>query len=135
MVLFLGKLSLKIKFYRNHFMLIIYVLFGFTGFLEEIPRNDYSSFYTVVNPNNSTSIRFAVWDCSLQKIKSSNHLIRNGVGDVLYFAGNLGYVHPDLDKYYNTHNQYFSILGTGLIILFSFMIFFFYLFSCALKIK
>jgi hypothetical protein len=66
--------------------------------------------YQVVNPNNSTSIRSAVWDCSIQKIKSSNHLIRNGVGDVLYFAGMLRYVHPDLDKYYNTHNQYFSIL-------------------------
>lgn len=137
MVLFFGRLSLKIKFMLGIIScLIIYVLFGFNSdFKKRFREMIIPVSYAVVNPNNSTSIRFAVWDCSLQKIKSSNHLIGNGVGDVpsiLQECYDTQY--PELGKYYNTHNQYFSILlGTGLIGLFSFMLFFVYLFSCALK--
>jgi O-antigen ligase len=139
LVLFFGRLSLKIKFSVGVIScFLIYFLFAFNSdfkkrFIEMIIPVSYSK----VNPNNSTSVRIAVWDCGIQKIKSSNTLIGNGIGDVpsvLQQCYDVQY--PELEKYYNTHNQYFSILlGTGLIGLLSFLLFFMYLFVNALKNK
>ena len=73
--------------------------------------------YAAVNTNNSTSVRIAVWDCGIQKIKSSNPIIGNGIGDVpsiLQECYDAEY--PELGKFYNTHNQYFSILSTCFIL-------------------
>ena len=93
--------------------------------------------FSKVNPENSTSVRFVVWNCSIQQIKNTNILIGNGIGDVPLVLQECYDAHyPKLDKYYNTHNQYFSImLGTGLIGLISFLFFFIYLFNHALKCK
>lgn len=139
LVLFFGRLSLKIKFSVGVVScFLIYFLFAFNSdFKKRFQEMIIPVSYSKVNPNNSTSVRIAVWDCGIQKIKSSNTLIGNGIGDVpsvLQECYDAQY--PELEKYYNTHNQYFSIiLGTGLIGLLSFLLFFVYLFIDALKNK
>lgn len=93
--------------------------------------------YNSVNPNNSTSVRFAIWNCSINLIEESNIACGNGIGDVktlLLDCYELKY--PKLDKYYNTHNQYFSIiLGTGIIGLICFFAFIIYIIQSGLKSK
>jgi O-antigen ligase len=93
--------------------------------------------YNSVNPNNSTSVRFAIWNCSINLIEESNIAYGNGIGDVktlLLDCYELKY--PKLDKYYNTHNQYFSIiLGTGIIGLICFFAFIIYIIQSGLKSK
>jgi O-antigen ligase len=139
LVLFFGRLSLKIKFSVGVVScFLIYFLFAFNSdFKKRFQEMIIPVSYSKVNPNNSTSVRIAVWDCGIQKIKSSNILIGNGIGDVpsvLQQCYDAQY--PELEKYYNTHNQYFSIIiGTGLIGLLSFLLFFVYLFIDALKNK
>ncbi|WP_417952941.1 O-antigen ligase family protein [Flavobacterium sp. LS2R12] len=139
LVLFFGRLSLKIKFSVGVVScFLIYFLFAFNSdFKKRFQEMIIPVSYSKVNPNNSTSVRIAVWDCGIQKIKSSNTLIGNGIGDVpsvLQQCYDTQY--PELEKYYNTHNQYFSILlGTGLIGLLSFLLFFVYLLVNALKNK
>jgi O-antigen ligase len=139
LVLFFGRLSSKIKFSLGVIScFLIYFLFAFNSdFKKRFREMIIPVSYSKVNPNNSTSVRIAVWDCGIQKIKSSNTLIGNGIGDVpsvLQECYDAQY--PELGKYYNTHNQYFSIiLGTGLIGLLSFLLFFVYLFNDALKNK
>lgn len=139
LVLFFGRLSLKIKFSVGVVScFLIYFLFAFNSdFKKRFQEMIIPVSYSKVNPNNSTSVRIAVWDCGIQKIKSSNTLIGNGIGDVpsvLQQCYDAQY--PELEKYYNTHNQYFSILlGTGLIGLLSFLLFFVYLLVNALKNK
>lgn len=139
LVLFFGRLSLKIKFSVGVVScFLIYFLFAFNSdFKKRFREMIIPVSYSKVNPNNSTSVRIAVWDCGIQKIKSSNILIGNGIGDVpsvLQQCYDAQY--PELEKYYNTHNQYFSIIiGTGLIGLLSFLLFFVYLFIDALKNK
>jgi O-antigen ligase len=84
--------------------------------------------YSKVDINNSTSIRNAIWRCSLIEIEKSNIFIGNGIGDVptkLQECYNCKY--PELDKYYNTHNQYFSIiLGMGFVGILALLSFIFY---------
>jgi O-antigen ligase len=139
LTLFFGKEPLKIKFSISIFScFLVFLLFTYNSdFKKRFREMIIPVSYTRVNPNNSTSIRFAVWDCGLQKIKSSNHLIGNGIGDVpgvLQECYDAQY--PGLRKYYNTHNQYFSIiLGTGVIGLFSFLLFFVYLLRYAIRNK
>jgi O-antigen ligase len=139
LVLFFGRLSLKTKFSVGVVScFLIYFLFAFNSdFKKRFQEMIIPVSYSKVNPNNSTSVRIAVWDCGIQKIKSSNTLIGNGIGDVpsvLQQCYDAQY--PELEKYYNTHNQYFSILlGTGLIGLLSFLLFFVYLLINALKNK
>ena len=90
--------------------------------------------YSKVNINNSTSVRNAIWRCSLIEIKKSNIFIGNGIGDVptkLQECYDCKY--PELDKFYNSHNQYFSILlGMGILGLFAFLSFIFYFIRFAL---
>jgi O-antigen ligase len=90
--------------------------------------------YSKVDINNSTSIRNAIWRCSLIEIQKSNIFIGNGIGDVptiLQECYDCKY--PELDKFYNTHNQYFSILlGMGVLGLLAFMSFVFYFIRLAL---
>lgn len=90
--------------------------------------------YSKVDINNSTSIRNAIWRCSLIEIQKSNIFIGNGIGDVptiLQECYDCKY--PELDKFYNTHNQYFSILlGVGVLGLLAFMSFVFYFIRLAL---
>lgn len=139
LVLFFGKLSSKIKFSVAVIScFLIYFLFAFNSdFKKRFNEMIIPVSYAAVNPNNSTSVRIAVWDCGIQKIKSSNPIIGNGIGDVpsiLQECYDAEY--PELGKFYNTHNQYFSILlGTGWIGLLSFLLFFVYLFIDALKNK
>lgn len=84
--------------------------------------------YSKVDINNSTSIRNAIWRCSLIEIEKSNIFIGNGIGDVpskLQECYDCRY--PDLDKYYNSHNQYFSVLlGMGVLGLLALLSFIFY---------
>lgn len=139
LVLFFGRVSSKMKFSLGVIScFLIYFLFAFnTDFKKRFREMIIPVSYATVNPNNSTSVRIAVWDCGIQKIKSSNTLIGNGIGDVrsvLQECYDAQY--PELEKYYNTHNQYFSILlGTGLIGLLSFLLFFIYFFIHALRNK
>jgi len=93
--------------------------------------------YSKVNPNNSTSVRYAVWSCSLEQIKKSNIVLGNGIGDVpTVLQSCYDAKYPDLGQYYNSHNQYFSIiLGSGLIGLISLAGFFICLFVDGLKNK
>ncbi len=90
--------------------------------------------YSKVNNNNSTSVRNAIWTCSLIEIKKSNVLIGNGIGDVpskLQECYNCKY--PELDKFYNSHNQYFSVLlGMGILGLLALMSFIFYFIRLAI---
>ncbi len=90
--------------------------------------------YSKVNINNSTSVRNAIWTCSLIEIKKSNVLIGNGIGDVplkLQECYNCKY--PELDKFYNSHNQYFSVLlGMGILGLLALMSFIFYFIRLAI---
>jgi len=93
--------------------------------------------YNSINSNNSTSVRFAIWNCSLNLIKESNIFYGNGVGDVKGLLEDCySSKYPQLDKYYNTHNQYFSImLGTGIIGLMSFFVLIAYVFHMGIKNK
>jgi O-antigen ligase len=90
--------------------------------------------YSKVDINNSTSIRNAIWRCSLIEIEKSNIFIGNGIGDVptkLQECYDCKY--PELDKFYNSHNQYFSILlGMGVLGLLAFLSFIFYFIRLAL---
>jgi O-antigen ligase len=138
-VLCFGKIPSKIKYIVLFISaLLVYLLFIFNSdfkkrFYEMIIPVSYSK----VNPNNSTSVRLAVWDCGFQEIKHYNIIIGNGIGDVptiLQQCYDAKY--PELDKFYNTHNQYFSIiLGTGLVGLISFLWFFMTFFIEAIKTK
>lgn len=139
LVLFFGRLSLKIKFSLGLIScFLIFSLFAFNSdFKKRFREMIIPVSYSKVNPNNSTSVRIAVWDCGIQKIKTSNTLIGNGIGDVPFVLQQCyDAQYPELEKYYNTHNQYFSILlGTGLIGLLSFLLFFVYLFIQAFNNK
>ena len=93
--------------------------------------------YSKVDINNSTSIRNAIWRCSLIEIQKSNIFIGNGIGDVptiLQECYDCEY--HELDKFYNTHNQYFSIiLGMGILGLVAFISFILYFIRLALISK
>lgn len=73
--------------------------------------------YNQVNLHNSTSIRRSIWDCALMQAKHSNPIIGEGPGDtrgLLQKCYDSKY--PELNKYYNTHNQYLSIyISLGII--------------------
>ncbi len=138
-VFFLVKFPSKSKVVLGIISIIfIAALFTFnTDFKKRFREMVIPISFSKVNPENSTSVRFVVWNCSIQQIKNTNILIGNGIGDVPLVLQECYDAHyPKLDKYYNTHNQYFSImLGTGLIGLISFLFFFIYLFNHALKCK
>jgi O-antigen ligase len=80
--------------------------------------------YLNVNIHNSTSIRYAIWDCSISQMKSSNLFFGEGIGDVKVLLLNCyDSKYPELNKYYNTHNQFFFIfLTTGILGLISFIL-------------
>ena len=137
--LFIGKFASKFKWIIGvSGCLVVFMLFMFNSdfskrFLEISASNTYSK----VNLDNSTSIRVAVWDCSVQQIKKSNLIIGNGIGDI---PSVLQQCYDDqfdgFDKYYNSHNQYFSILlGSGIVGLMSFLIFFILHLISAFKAK
>ena len=138
-MIFFSKLDLKAKYVLFFISIIsIYSIFSMnTDFKKRFREIIIPISYSKVDINNSTSVRFAIWDCDIEQIKKSNFLFGYGLGDVpskLQECYDDKY--PELGKYYNSHNQYFSIvLGTGLIGLISFLIFFLYFFSDAIKNK
>ena len=73
--------------------------------------------YNQVNLHNSTSIRRSIWDCVLMQAKHSNPIIGEGPGDTRELLQKCyDSKYPELNKYYNTHNQYFSIyISLGII--------------------
>lgn len=77
-----------------------------------------------VNIHNSTSIRYAIWTCAYEQMKTSNKLFGEGIGDVRDMLSTCYKTnYPELEKYYNTHNHYFYIyLTVGLIGLSAFFI-------------
>lgn len=81
--------------------------------------------YSKVDINESTSIRYAIWDCSISQIKKTNILLGNGVGDVHNVLQNCyDCKFPLLDQNYNSHNQYFGIyLGSGILGLISLLVY------------
>jgi O-antigen ligase len=64
LVLFFGRLSLKIKFLLGVIScFLIYFLFAFNSdFKKRFREMIIPVSYSKVNPNNSTSVRIAVWD-------------------------------------------------------------------------
>lgn len=129
--LFIGS---KIKKAQKSIVLLLIASasFFFIKYNDEFYRKlitvfDVNTYQNNLDLNNSNSIRYAIWNCSIDQIKNSNLLFGNGVGDVrdvLQECYNVKY--PNLDKYYNSHNQYFSIiLGLGIIGLLSLLIYFF----------
>jgi O-antigen ligase len=123
----MSKLRLINKIYVV--LLILVLSFGvvifnkdFTKRLSEISN---PSTYTQVNLHNSTSIRNTIWDCALIQAKYSNPIIGEGLGDtrgLLQKCYDSKY--PELNKYYNTHNQYLSIyISLGIIGLFTIVLF------------
>lgn len=81
--------------------------------------------YSEVMLHNSASIRTSVWDCALKQAKQSNILYGEGLGDtrdLLQKCYNSKY--PELNKYYNTHNQYLSIyISVGILGIVAFALF------------
>ncbi len=102
-------------YYKIKICLFIFSLFfcftifnkDFTKRLSEISN---PQTYSQVNLHNSASIRSSIWDCALTQAKQSNPIFGEGLGDT---RGLLQYCYdsqyPELNKYYNTHNQYLSI--------------------------
>jgi O-antigen ligase len=93
--------------------------------------------YAKVNLDESTSIRYAIWDCSVDRMKETNIVLGNGVGDVHKILQNCyDAKHPLLDQSYNSHNQYFSIfLGSGILGIVSLLIFLITVFKQAYSSK
>lgn len=136
--LLISNLRLIIKIYMVLLILILsygVVIFNkdFTKRLSEI-LNPVT--YNQVNLHNSTSIRASIWDCALIQAKHSNPLIGEGIGStrgLLQKCYDSKY--PELNKYYNTHNQYLSIyVSTGIIGLIS-IILFLYLISKSVSLQ
>jgi O-antigen ligase len=88
-----------------------------TKLIEITNKNTYTSF----NINSATSVRVEIFKNSLDVAKQTNLIIGNGIGDVRQLLiENYKLNHPQLNKYYNTHNQFLGIfLSTGLIGLFN----------------
>lgn len=109
------------------------LLFLNKDLVKRLSEINNSTSYTNLSLDNSTSIRFAIWDCALMQIKSSNVLIGEGIGDVRMLLMNCYQSkYPDINKYYNTHNQYFFIyLTVGSLGLLSFFVYVFYLYKTA----
>ncbi len=122
LLMFYYVFSLKFKFVYKAFLtiLVFFSTYLFINMNFEFNRKLNYIFqkesYQKLDLNNSSSIRYAIYNCSIDKIKKSNLFIGNGVGDVrdlMQECYDLKY--PTLDKYYNTHNQFISVfLGTGL---------------------
>ncbi len=136
--------SLKTISFKNKFIVFFITLMSIVilfctenDFKKRFRELILTTSYSKLNVDNSTSIRIAIWKCTLEQIKNTNILFGEGVGDVaskLQESYDKNY--PELGKYYNTHNQYFSIiLGTGLLGLFCFLYFFFYVLSKAIRDK
>jgi O-antigen ligase len=112
---------------------IIFMLFVFK--INKVFYNKFAEIfnkdtYNITYINNSTSVRNAILDCSLDVIRKTDIVYGNGIGDVHQLLSNsYKKKHPELLKYYNSHNQFFSIyLSSGLIGIFSIIILYSYLF-------
>ncbi len=95
------------------------------------------STYTKTDSNNSTSIRVAIYNCAIQKIKQAT-IIGYGLGDVKNelkkcYKDNKSF--SNLEGFYNSHNQYFSyMLAAGLFGLFGLLFFIFKLLHIGIQI-
>jgi O-antigen ligase len=109
------------------FILSLGVIIFNKDFIKRLSEISNPITYNQVSLHNSTSIRTSIWDCALTQAKHSNPFIGEGIGAT---RGLLQKCYdskfPELNKYYNTHNQYLSIyISTGIIGLIS-IIFFLY---------
>jgi O-antigen ligase len=123
----LGKTS-KYLILTSTVLFVTFLFFKNSDFKKRFMEVILPVSYSKVDINNSTSIRNAIWKCSLIEIEKSNIFIGNGIGDVpsklqeCYICK-----YPELDKFYNTHNQYFSVLlGMGVLGLLALLSFIFY---------
>lgn len=117
-------------YYKIKICLLIFSLFfcftifnkDFTKRLSEISN---PQTYSQLNLHNSASIRSSVWDCALTQAKQSNPIIGEGLGDTRGLLQDCyDSQYPELNKYYNTHNQYLSIyISIGVIGLLTIAIF------------
>jgi len=105
--------------YREIFFLVIAIIFSI-GIISQIPSVKYrinelfkQETYTEYRRHNSTSIRISILKCGIQLAKN-NFLFGVGIGDVSHkLVDCYKDISYDLvDKRYNSHNQYLSILIT-----------------------
>lgn len=127
-ILLIGLMRISV-FYKLRIFLSVAFLIVLIGFLNKDLIKRFSEVFSKqtferVNLDNSTSIRYAVWDCSLSQINETNMFFGKGIGDVRKALQNCyNEKYTELNKYYNTHNQYlFFYLTVGLLGLFSFLI-------------
>lgn len=110
------------------FSIFLFLNKDFSKRLAEItnPRT-----YNQIDLYNSASVRNSVWDCALIQAKQSNPYIGEGLGDTRgLLQGCYNSKYPELDKYYNTHNQYLSIyISVGAIGLIAFGLFLYEIFK------
>ncbi|POS02979.1 O-antigen ligase-like membrane protein [Flavobacterium croceum DSM 17960] len=115
------------------FLLIIFfaslLIFTKNGHRERFREMFLAVSYNQFNTNNSTSVRNAVYKCTLDRLEKTNLFFGNGIGDSQYFLDQCFKIsHSDLLGY-NTHNQYLGIvISTGFFGLFSFFLLIFYVF-------
>ena len=113
---FFSKISINSKLIKLIILVIGVLTFFFTttGRFKELYNN---KTYSVVNSNNSTSLRYAIYTCALKKIKEAP-LFGFGIGDTqnelekCYNKSSKALI----NKTYNSHNQYLSyFLSCGII--------------------
>ena len=130
-LILMSQLNKSLKFLILIFSVLLITMFFYqdTDFKKRFREIILPVSYSKVNLNNSTSVRNAIWRCSIIEIQKSNIFIGNGIGDVptkLKECYDCNY--PELDESYNSHNEYFSIIlgmgGVGLLSIFSLMFYF-----------
>jgi O-antigen ligase len=113
-LIFIFFLNFKEKINRNKVLILTVVFTAILVIFSPVLKKRFNEVflkvsYEKINENNSTSIRFGVYNCSL-KLISENILFGYGIGDVndelqkcyLPMSRILTYGN------YNSHNQYFS---------------------------
>ena len=106
---YFSRESLGLKFIKITFLAIVVILTFFfisTGRFKEVFK---SNTYTLIDKNNSTSIRAAIYSCAFEKIKEAP-ILGFGLGDVQVELDKCyRQKSPILTKItYNSHNQYLS---------------------------
>ena len=128
--LFRNRLNLKKSIYLVPVFLLLILLIIYLPKYNNI--NTFSELKDLIaqksNEDSSTGIRLQIYDCTIRNI-SKSPILGYGIGDVNVFLNNcyLNSNSLEIQKNYNTHNQYFSIwLSAGI---FGLMAFLFYLFT------
>lgn len=140
LIIYFGIIS-QIKNSLKIFTIIFFLILFATIFIinsdlsnkliEITDKNTYTSF----NKNSATSVRVEIFRNSLDVAKQTNYINGNGIGDVRQLLiNNYKLYHPNLNKFYNTHNQFLGVfLSTGIIGVICLISLFIILFHMAFK--